>query len=87
DHGEADDKIVAVLQNDNVWGRAEDLHDLPPVLVERLRHYFTTYKLVPGEPCHVTIEEVYGRERAWEVVTASLADYEESYGNAGQPVG
>jgi inorganic pyrophosphatase len=30
DHGEADDKIIAVLQNDNVWGKARDISDLPP---------------------------------------------------------
>jgi inorganic pyrophosphatase len=82
DHGEADDKIVAVLENDGVWGSAEDLGDLPGVLVERLRHYFTTYKLVPGQASPVTIEEVYGREGAWEVVAASLADYEASFGGA-----
>jgi inorganic pyrophosphatase len=80
DHGEADDKIVAVLENDNVWGGAQDLEDLPPVLIERLRHYFTTYKLVPGEPAKVTIEAVYGREAACRVVTAAIEDYEASFG-------
>lgn len=81
DHGEADDKIIAVLENDNVWGNAEELSDLPPVLVERLRHYFTTYKLVPGEPVSVTIEEVYGRDQALRVVAAALEDYEATYGS------
>lgn len=80
DHGEADDKIVAVLENDNVWGGARELEDLPPVLIERLRHYFTTYKLVPGEPAKVAIEAVYGREVAYHVVAAAIADYEASYG-------
>jgi inorganic pyrophosphatase len=49
DHGEADDKIISVLENDYVWGAARDLKDVPPVLVERLQHYFLTYKLVPGQ--------------------------------------
>ena len=48
DHGEADDKIIAVLQGDNIWGQAADVTDVPDILVERLEHYFTTYKLVPG---------------------------------------
>jgi inorganic pyrophosphatase len=81
DHGEADDKIVAVLENDNVWGAAEDIADLPPILIERLRHYFTTYKLVPGEAPSVTIEAVYGRETACQVVLASIEDYKESFGS------
>ena len=80
DHGEADDKIVAVLDNDNVWGGAQELEDLPPVLIERLRHYFTTYKLVPGEPAKVAIEAAYGREIAYRVVTAAIEDYEATFG-------
>ena len=49
DRGEADDKIISVLDNDYVWGEARDLRDLPAVLIERLQHYFLTYRLVPGE--------------------------------------
>src|SRR5687767_15624469 len=45
DRGEADDKIIAVLQGDYVWGEAQDITDVPPVLIERLEHYFSTYKL------------------------------------------
>lgn len=80
DHGEADDKLVAVLENDHVWGGVSEVSELPPVLVERLKHYFTTYKLVPGQDSPVTIDEVYGRERALKVLNASLADYEETFG-------
>ncbi|MCP5047001.1 MAG: inorganic pyrophosphatase [bacterium] len=80
DHGEADDKIVAVLSNDNFWGSATDINDLPPALIERLRHYFSTYKLVPGEESKVIIDTVYGREAAQKVVKASLQDYKDKYG-------
>lgn len=48
DGSEADDKIIAVLQNDHVWGKVRELHDLPSVLLERIRHYFETYKIIPG---------------------------------------
>lgn len=80
DGGEADDKIVAVLENDNIWGDARELDDLPPVLIERLRHYFSTYKLVPGEEPRTSIETTYGREHAERVVTAALDDYQSAYG-------
>ncbi|MGI9599201.1 MAG: inorganic pyrophosphatase, partial [Acidimicrobiales bacterium] len=50
DGGEADDKIVAVLANDNLWSGIQDLSELPAVYVERLRHYFLTYKMVAEEP-------------------------------------
>jgi inorganic pyrophosphatase len=81
DNGEADDKIIAVLANDNIWGNAADISDLPPALIERLRHYFSTYKLIPGKEVKVLIEEIYGREHACQVVSASLKDYEEKFGS------
>ena len=80
DQGEADDKIVAVLENDNIWGHAEQMEDLPAVVLERIRHYFMTYKLVPGDDSGVVIEEPYGRSHALDVVGASLEDYDEEFG-------
>lgn len=80
DRGEADDKIVAILENDAFWGQARDISDVPDILVERLRHYFATYKLIPGEPPHVSIESIYGAEHAQKVVQAAIEDYEEMFG-------
>ena len=75
DGGEADDKIISVLENDYVWGSARDIADVPPVLIERLQHYFMTYKLVPGESVHAHVAGVYGRAHARKVVRAAMADY------------
>ncbi|MCB0299688.1 MAG: inorganic diphosphatase, partial [Calditrichaeota bacterium] len=80
DKGEADDKIIAVLENDNIWQNVHDISELPEILVERLRHYFSTYKMVPGSPSQLDIEEVYGAERALEVVQAAMSDYDEEFG-------
>lgn len=80
DGGDADDKIVAVLENDNVWGDINDISDLPDILVERLRHYFSTYKLVPGEEPRMIVEDTYGREHAMKVVEAAIQDYDDVYG-------
>jgi inorganic pyrophosphatase len=52
ERGAADDKLIAVLEADFVWGNVTDLGQLPPILVERLQHYFTTYKLVPNTPAY-----------------------------------
>jgi inorganic pyrophosphatase len=81
DGGEADDKIIAVLENDYVWGAARDIRDVPAVLVERLQHYFLTYKLVPGQRAKARIRLVYGRTHARRVVRAAMADYDERYGS------
>ena len=75
DGGDADDKIIAVLDNDLVFSSARDIGDVPAVLVERIHHYFSTYKLVPGKPGTVSIERVYGRSHALRVVRAAMADY------------
>jgi inorganic pyrophosphatase len=75
DNGEADDKIVAVLANDPIYAAVDDLSDMPVPLVERLEHYLLTYKQMPGQEVVVTIESSYGRDEAYEVVNASIADY------------
>lgn len=80
DKDEADDKIIAVLENDNIWGAAENISDLPEVLIERLRHYFDTYKLIPGEAPHSYIERIYDRDHAIKVIEAAMADYDEEHG-------
>ena len=80
DSGEADDKIISVLENDYVWGHARTLSDVPDVLVERLQHYFLTYKLVPGQRATARITRVYGRGHARKVVSAAMADYSENFG-------
>jgi inorganic pyrophosphatase len=81
DGSEADDKILAVLLNDAVYGRWRDLSDCPAPLLDRLRHYFLTYKQSPDRiaaPCEIT--HVYGREEAYEVIRRSHADYRRHFG-------
>ena len=80
DHEEADDKIIAVLSEDGLWGGVRDVNELPAALIDRLKHYFLTYKRMPGEEKHVFIEEIYGFEKALHVVEASMTDYEDMYG-------
>ena len=80
DQGEADDKIVAVLASDAFWADIDDLHELPRAMVERLEHYFLSYKAVPGAENTVSIPEVYGRNHAFTVVEAAMADYQDAFG-------
>lgn len=77
DRDEADDKIIAVLEGDFVWGDVSEVDELPPILVERLEHYFATYKLVPGATQRqIEVRKIYGREHACRVVEAAMADYQ-----------
>ena len=80
DRGEADDKIIAVLEGDYVWDKVEEITALPPVLVERLEHYFSTYKMVPGQPNKMQIVGTYGYAHAAAVIQASCLDYIDKFG-------
>lgn len=81
DGDEADDKIIAVIENDNIYGDLDDISNLPSVLIERLRHYFGTYKMLPGQESTMSVGETYGAEHAAKVIEAALADYEEGFGH------
>ena len=54
------------------------------MLVERLEHYFSTYKMVPGEPNKMQISGKYGFDHAKAVIEAARADYEEKFGEASE---
>jgi inorganic pyrophosphatase len=79
DDGEADDKIVAVLDQDPFWADTQNLRDLPKPLTDRLVHYFSTYKLMPGQDTDVHIAGIYDREHACSVIEAAIADYNEAH--------
>ena len=82
DRGEADDKIIAVLDSDPYWNPIQDISELSIVVRRRLEHYFLTYKLLPGQAPITEIETVYGLEGAKEVILASMEDYNSVYGTA-----
>ena len=79
DNNQADDKIVAIMNDDKVYSQWNDMNDLPESIRERLLHYFLTYKQIPGrnEKIKVEITDIYGRDEAKEIIMASIADYNE----------
>ena len=79
DRGEADDKMIAVLEGDAFWDRVKDLRDIPSGLLERLRHYFTTYKQLPGKKAAVECHGYYDRKHACKVMQAAIQDYDEKF--------
>ena len=83
DDGEADDKIIAILKGDEVFEDWQSIEDCPQSLVNRLKHYFLTYKKMPGEAAtkEVDIAETYSKDKAMEVILASLEDYKIVYGD------
>jgi inorganic pyrophosphatase len=81
DAREADDKILAVLEGDPAFGGFTDVADCPVSLVERLRHYFLTYKDMPGTATrNAEITHVYGAAEAKAIIGCSLEDYQQHFG-------
>lgn len=80
DTDEADDKIIAVLKQDEIYGSLKDVSDCPITLINRLKHYFLTYKNMPGqENKAVEITQTYGAKEAHEVILRSIRDYNNTY--------
>ena len=78
DHNQADDKIIAVLKNDAIYGDMTDIEQLPTRIVRRLIHYFTTYKDIPGENTQrMRFVSIYGAEVARDVIRRSMDDYDQ----------
>jgi inorganic pyrophosphatase len=75
DKGEADDKIIAVMKGDEFYEQWKDITDCPQSFINRLRHYFLTYKNLPGEKTTCEIASVYETAHALKVIEAATADY------------
>lgn len=78
DGKEADDKIIAVMADDFFYENIKDISECPEKLIERLRHYFLTYKDAPNSKSsqkNVEITHTYGRNEALEIIKLSRLDY------------
>jgi len=81
DGDEADDKIIAVLAGDGLFGAYLELAEVPQAAVLRLSHYFETYKTAPGATTKpIEIAHTFGRDEAHEVIRAARQDYSERFG-------
>lgn len=81
DGNEADDKIIAVLEADLAFGEYRDLSQVRKPLVDRLLHYFASYKQLPTEQMRkVEIAEVYDAAEARNMIRLSMRDYRDTFG-------
>ena len=81
DGGEADDKIIAVLKEDEVYTQWKDINDVPAPILSRLKHYFLTYKDMPGQTeSRCEIKSTFGKDEAYEVINRSIKDYKKKFG-------
>ncbi|HET60492.1 MAG TPA: hypothetical protein ENN32_09015, partial [Chloroflexi bacterium] len=69
--------VVDRCLHDLVWADINDIEHLPHVLIERLTHYFKTYKMIEGEEEATFVNQVYSVDYAHQVVQASIYDYQQ----------
>lgn len=84
DGEEADDKVIAVLKGDLIYEHIKDIQDCPENLLERLKHYFLTYKesaeeLSTQKKRRMEITHVYNRKEALEVIELAEKDYDDLF--------
>ena len=80
DSGEADDKILAVLLDDAVYGSIKDVEQIPPKVMEKIKHYFLTYKELPSsKPPKVNITHTYPASEARKIIALAHQDYQEAF--------
>jgi inorganic pyrophosphatase len=79
DGKEADDKIIAVLNNDAFYSHYNDISELPELVTDRLKHYFLTYKDLPGSKANTEITHNYAKEEAHEVIKRAMDDYQTKF--------
>ncbi len=81
DRNQADDKIIAVLKDDAVYGELRDISECPMPVIERLKHYFLTYKDLPNTKLDVEITHTYDAIEAKDVIIRSVEDYQMKFEN------
>ncbi|AOQ16042.1 inorganic pyrophosphatase [Chlamydia trachomatis] len=80
DSEEADNKIIAVLEDDLVYGNIEDISECPGTVLDMIQHYFLTYKATPesliqAKPAKIEIVGLYGKKEAQKVIRLAHEDY------------
>ncbi|MFO1051816.1 MAG: inorganic diphosphatase [Planctomycetota bacterium] len=76
DSGDADEKVLAVPENDPLFSTYRDLKDVPPHFLREVEHFFSTYKQLEGR----SVEPIgwEGVETARRIVTESIARNQKS---------
>jgi len=77
DHGEKDDKIIAVATKDPTVNHFTSVEDLPKHFIAVLKNYFESYKVLEDKV--VEIDEFQNKEAAYSVIRRAIAHYQEKY--------
>ncbi len=82
DQGEADDKIIAVAENDMSVKHLEDISEMPDHFFREIKNFFEDYKKLEHKTS--VVEEFQGKDVAIEIVNKAIRDYTEKFGHLHQ---
>jgi inorganic pyrophosphatase len=77
DQGHADDKILAVAENDANTKHLKDISELASHFKLELKEFFESYKRLENKV--VTVPEFQGKETALEIITTAIEFYKSEY--------
>jgi inorganic pyrophosphatase len=77
DSGDADDKIIAVANNDSSVNYINKLEDLPMHFFAELRNFFEEYKKL--EKKTVVVDEFQGQDKAYQIINEAIVRYGEMF--------
>ena len=76
DGGEADDKIIAIHEDDPQYNCYHHIDDLPPHTLKTLKRFFEDYKIL--EQKEVRIESFLGPDKAKDIIRQAQAYYQQN---------
>ena len=77
DGGKLDDKIIALPVHDPTYRDVTDIDGLPSHVFDEMMHFFTVYKQLENK--QTAVKELFGREKAEQIIAQALADYERTF--------
>jgi inorganic pyrophosphatase len=77
DKGEADDKIIAVAEQDASVSHIRDVHELPEFFHVELKHFFENYKTLENKK--MIVDEFLGKEQAVPIIQQSIEYYRQTF--------
>ena len=78
DHGEADDKIIAVHADDPEYAHYESIDELPPHRMTEVKRFFEDYKKLENKK--VVVEKFYGKKEALQTILTAMEFYQKEFG-------
>ena len=73
DNGLNDEKIIAVAANDPFYNGYKDISEVPPHIMDEIKHFFSVYKTLEGKSTSVDV--VKGHEEAERIIEECLVRY------------